>query len=115
MLSLKKQKRSKRVRFKLKKYNKNSMRLTVYKSSKYLYAQIIDDKNSVTICSASSLKSEKNKNACNIETAKRIGSEIAKLAKEKGVKHLYLDRGPNLYHGIIRSITDEVRSEGLDL
>ena len=61
MLSPKKQKRSSRVRFKLKKNNKSRMRLTLYKSSQHLYAQIVDDNKGITICSASTLKSEKNR------------------------------------------------------
>ena len=115
MLSPKKQKRSSRVRFKLKKNNKSRMRLTLYKSSQHLYAQIIDDKKGATICNVSTLKSEKNKNSCNIKNAKILGSELAKSAAEKGVKDGYLDRGSNLYHGIVKTITDEVRSGGINL
>ena len=66
MLSPKKQKRSSRVRFKLKKNNKSRMRLTLYKSSLHLYAQIVDDNKGITVCSASTLKSENNKNSCNV-------------------------------------------------
>ena len=115
MLSPKKQKRSNRVRFKLKKNNKSRMRLTLYKSSQHLYAQIVDDNKGITICSASTLKSEKNKNSCNIKNAKILGSELAKLATEKGVKDVYLDRGSNLYHGIVKTVTDEIRSGGINL
>ena len=91
------------------------MRLTLYKSSQHLYAQIVDDQKGVTICSASTLKSEKNKNSCNIINAEILGSELAKLAAKKGVKDVYLDRGPNLYHGIVKTVTDEVRSGGINL
>ena len=115
MLSPKKQKRSSRVRFKLKKNNKFRMRLTLYKSSQHLYAQIVDDNKGITVCSASTLKSEKNKNSCNVANAKILGSELAKSAAEKGVKDVYLDRGSNLYHGIVKTFTDEVRSGGINL
>ena len=115
MLSPKKQKRSSRVRFNLKKNSKSRLRLALYKSSQHLYAQIIDDNKGITICSASTLKSEKNKNSCNITNAKILGSEIAKLASEKGIKDVYLDRGSNLYHRIVKMVTDEVRSGGLNL
>ena len=91
------------------------MRLTLYKSSQHLYAQIIDDNKGVTICSASTLKSEKNKNSCNIANAKILGSELAKSATEKGVKDVYLDRGSNLYHGIVKTVADEFRSGGINL
>ena len=49
----------------------------------------------------------------NIENAKILGAEIAKAAKEKGITNIYLDRGPNIYHGIIKNIADEARSNGL--
>ena len=100
-----KQKRSNRIRYKLKKNNKGLPRLSVFKSSKCLYVQIIDDNQGKTICSASSVKSAKQKNACNIENAKILGAEIAKAAKEKGIT--------NIYHGIIKNIADEARSNGL--
>ena len=80
-----------------------------------MYAQIVDDNKGITVCSASTLKSEKNKNSCNIVNAKILGSELAKSASEKGIKDVYLDRGPNLYHGIVKTITDEVRSGGINL
>ena len=79
MLSPKKQKRSSRVRFKLKKNNKSRMRLTLYKSSQHLYAQIVDDNKGITVCSASTLKSEKNKNSCNVANAKILGSERVQI------------------------------------
>ena len=81
MLSPKKQKRSSRVRFKLKKNNKSRMRLTLYKSSQHLYAQIVDDNKGITICSASTLKSEKNKNSC-----KKCQRSIEDILLETGAK-----------------------------
>ena len=60
-------------------------------------------------------KIRKNKNSCNVANAKILGSELAKSAAEKGVKDVYLDRGSNLYHGIVKTITDEVRSGGINL
>ena len=108
-----KDKRSKRNRFKLKKFNKSGVRLSVFKSSKHLYAQIIDDEKGTTICSASTINMPKNKNACNINNAKQIGEQIGKAAVEKGISKLYLDRGPNIYHGIIKTIADSARSSGL--
>ena len=78
-----------------------------------LYAQIIDDQKGVTLCSASSLKSGNKNNSCNIENAKILAVEISKVAKEKGISKLYLDRGPNIYHGIIKAFADEARSSGI--
>ncbi len=114
MLNANKKKRSDRVRFKVKKNNKGSFRLSFYKSSKNLYAQIIDDEKGITLCSASSLKSGKKNNACNVESAKLLAVEISKIAKEKGITKIYLDRGPNIYHGIIKAFADEARSSGMN-
>ena len=114
MLNSNKKKRSDRVRYRAKKNNKDSLRLSFYKSSKNLYAQIIDDDKGVTLCSVSSLKSGKKNNTCNIESAKLLASEIAKIAKEKGISKIYLDRGPNIYHGIIKAFADEARSSGIN-
>lgn len=113
MYSTGKYKRSQRNRFRLKKYNKSGLRLSVFKSSKHLYAQVIDDDKGVTVCSVSTLKMEKNKNICNMINAKLIGEQIGKAAVEKGVSKIYLDRGPNIYHGIIKTIADSARSTGL--
>ena len=114
MSSQNKKKRSERVRYRAKKNTKDSLRLSFYKSSKNLYAQIIDDEKGVTLCSASSLKSNKKNNACNIENAKLLAAEISKIAKEKGISKIYLDRGPNRYHGIIKAFADEARSLGMN-
>ncbi len=114
MLNSNKKKRSDRVRFKVKKNNNGSLRLSFYKSSKNLYAQIIDDEKGITLCSASSLKSGKKNNTCNVESAKLLAIEISKIAKEKGITKIYLDRGPNIYHGIIKAFADEARSSGMN-
>ncbi len=114
MLNTNKKKRSNRVRYRVKKNAKGILRLSFYKSSKNLYAQIIDDEKGVTLCSASSLKSGKKNNTCNIENAKLLAVEISKIAKEKGISKIYLDRGPNMYHGIIKAFADEARSSGMN-
>ena len=115
MSNSQKQPRSKRMRHSLQKRNKARLRLSVFNSPKNLYVQVIDDNESKTICSASSLATSKKKNGCNIESAKTLGVTIAKLAKEKGIDKVYLDRGPNIYHGVIKSLADEARSEGLTI
>ena len=93
MSNSQKQKRSNRVRYSLKKRNKDRLRLSVFKSSKNLYVQVIDDNESKTICSASSLATSKKKNGCNIESAKTLGATIAKLAKENNIP-IILDPAP---------------------
>ena len=114
MLNSNKKKRSDRVRYKVKKNAKGLLRLSFYKSSRNLYAQIIDDEKGITLCSASSLKSGNKNNACNIENAKSLAAEITKIAKEKNISKIYLDRGSNIYHGIIKAFADEARSLGMN-
>ena len=113
MLAKGKNKRSSRNRYRLKKNSKSGIRLSVFKSSKHLYAQIIDDDKGATICSASTVKMSKNKNVCNMTNAKLIGEQIGKAAVDKGISKLYLDRGPNIYHGIVKTIAESARSTGL--
>ena len=88
MLSKSKEKRSRRNRYRLKKANKYGLRLSVFKSSKHLYAQVIDDDKEITLCSASTVKMPKNKNSCNIANAKLIGEQIGKIAIDKWVTKL---------------------------
>ncbi len=114
MLNANKKKRSERVRYRAKKNSKESIRLSFYKSSKNLYAQIIDDDKGITLCSASSLKSGEKNNTCNVENAKLLAIKISKAAKEKGISKIYLDRGPNIYHGIIKAFAEEARLSGME-
>jgi len=114
MTNINKKKRSDRVRFRAKGNNKHCLRLSFYKSSKNLYAQIIDDKKGITLCSTSSLKLGNKGNSCNIEHAELLATEISKKAKEKGILKIYLDRGPNIYHGIIKAFADKARSLGMN-
>ena len=91
-------------------------RLAVYRSTKHIYAQLIDDENRVTLASASSndkdLK-EQLKHGGNIEAAKLIGSTIAKKAKDKGIECVVFDRGGFLYHGRVAALADAAREAGL--
>lgn len=89
-------------------------RLSVYRSEKNIYAQIIDDVNSVTLVSASSLdKSIDIKNGGNKEAAKLIGELIAKKALEKGISEVVFDRGGYVYHGRVQSLAEAAREAGL--
>ncbi len=106
-------KRTKRVRYKLKKIS-NRKRLTVFRSNKHLYAQVIDDSVGKTLASASS--KEKNIDI-NIKDRKSIaeiiGKNIAKRSLEKGVKEVAFDKGKYKYHGLIKILADSARTEGL--
>ena len=85
-------------------------RLTVYRSNRYIYAQLIDDTKGFTLCSASSLKLNK-KLTC--ETAKEVGETIGKFAVEKGIKSIVFDRNGYKYHGRVKALADGARSAGL--
>ncbi|MCS7201531.1 MAG: 50S ribosomal protein L18 [Dictyoglomus sp.] len=92
-------------------------RLAVFKSLRYIYAQIIDDTKGHTLVSASSLEKELKsqlKSTDNIEAAKLVGKVIAKRALEKGIKKVVFDRGGFLYHGRIKALADSARAEGLE-
>ncbi len=106
-------KRTKRVRYKLKKVSKRK-RLTVFRSNKHLYAQIIDDNEGKTLASAST--KEKNIDSNNKDRkslAEIIGKNIAKRSIEKGIKEVAFDKGKYKYHGLIKILADSARTEGL--
>ncbi|ACK42277.1 MULTISPECIES: 50S ribosomal protein L18 [Dictyoglomus] len=92
-------------------------RLAVYKSLRYIYAQIIDDTKGHTLVAASSLEKELRsqlKSTKNIEAAKLVGEVIAKRALEKGIKRVVFDRGGFLYHGKVKALADSARAAGLE-
>ena len=89
-------------------------RLSVYRSEKNIYAQIIDDVNSVTLVSASSLdKTVDVKVGGNKEAAKLVGELIAKKALEKGISEVVFDRGGYVYHGRVQALAEAAREAGL--
>jgi len=102
--------RHRRMRFYLKGTSERP-RLNVFRSNKQIYAQVIDDVNSVTIASASSLKLE---HGGNLEGAKEVGKLVAERAIEKGVKKVIFDRGGYLYHGRVKALADAAREAGLE-
>ncbi|MDX2040935.1 MAG: 50S ribosomal protein L18 [Acidobacteriota bacterium] len=89
-------------------------RLAVFRSLNHVYAQVIDDVNGVTLCSASSVeKSAGIGNGGNIDAAKSIGKLIAERAKEKGINSVVFDRGGYIYHGRVKSLAEAAREAGL--
>jgi len=108
------QKRRLRVRNKLRKNAAGRVRLSVHRSNKNISAQIIDDVQGTTLCSASSLESAigvVGKN--NVEAATKVGAALAERAKKAGVEECYLDRGGFLYHGKVKALADAAREGGL--
>ncbi|MFO7635968.1 MAG: 50S ribosomal protein L18 [Clostridia bacterium] len=92
-------------------------RLNVYKSSKHIYAQVIDDVTGNTLAAASTLDSalkDKIKGGGNKEAAKQVGTLIAKRTVEKGIKAVVFDRSGYLYHGKVKELADAARAEGLE-
>jgi large subunit ribosomal protein L18 len=88
-------------------------RLTVYRSNKQIYAQIIDDENGVTLTSASSQGVKECDNVPKVEQAKYVGKLIAEKAKKAGVESVVFDRNGYLYHGRVKSLADSAREGGL--
>ncbi|MBQ3142101.1 MAG: 50S ribosomal protein L18 [Bacilli bacterium] len=87
-------------------------RLNVFRSNTNIYAQIIDDENMKTLVSASSLDMHLKGN--NIETAKKVGAEVAKKAKALKIKNVVFDRGGYKYHGRVLALAEAARENGLE-
>jgi large subunit ribosomal protein L18 len=91
------------------------VRLTVHRSGKHIYAQVIDDVKGQTLVSASSLEKDmRTKSGANVNAAKAVGTMVAKRAVEKGVKDVVFDRGSYRYHGRIKALGDAAREGGLN-
>ena len=108
--------RARRVRFKIKESG-GRPRLTVFRSSRHIYAQIIDDQAGATLVQASTLDKEfrrKPGDPFNKEVAGEVGKRLAARAKELNITKVVFDRGPYLYHGKVRALADGARDGGLD-
>jgi large subunit ribosomal protein L18 len=91
-------------------------RLSVFRSSKHIYAQVIDDDKGTTLVSASSLEKDVRgslKTGANVDAAKAVGKLVAQRAIEKGIDSVVFDRGGYLYHGRIKALADAAREGGL--
>ena len=105
-------KRQKRVRSKAKKVNRGRPRLTVFRSAKNIYAQVIDDNKRATLASASSVEKnieKKNKK----ELSELVGNLIAARSIKKGCKEVYFDRGKYKYHGRVKQLAESAKKGGL--
>lgn len=108
--------RAERTRNRLKKFANGRPRLSVFRSNKYIYVQLIDDAAGTTLASASSLEkdvTEKVKTSGNMEAAAQVGSLIAERAKKAGVTDVVFDRGGYIYHGRVKALADAAREAGL--
>jgi large subunit ribosomal protein L18 len=110
------ERRKARVRRAVKAAANGRVRLTVHRSSKHIYAQVIDDTKGVTLVSASSLEKvqrEAGKTGADIDAAKAVGKMVAERATQKGIKNVVFDRGRYMYHGRIKALADAAREGGL--
>lgn len=88
-------------------------RLTVFRSNKQIYAQIVDDNNGITLVSASSYKQDGTDKVNKVNQAAIVGKVIAEKAKTKGIDAVVFDRNGYLYHGRVKSLADAARENGL--
>jgi large subunit ribosomal protein L18 len=106
-----------RVRGALRRAAGERKRLSVFRSSKHIYAQVIDDDAGVTVVAASSIEKtsrEGMKTGASVDAAKAVGKLIAERAQEKGIKDVVFDRGAYLYHGRVKALADAAREGGLN-
>ena len=89
-------------------------RLAVFRSNRYLYAQVIDDKTGRTLAAASSQEAVLRSKSLSVETAAEIGKLVAERAKSAGVEAVVFDRGGFTYHGRIKALADAARASGLE-
>ena len=105
-------KRAQRIRRKLKQVNSERFRLTIFRSSRNISAQIIDDKSSKTLISESSIK-EKNTNKKKTDLSLLVAERLSRKAMEKKITRVYFDRGGYKYHGRIKIFAEALRKGGL--
>ena len=108
-------KRQSRTRHKLATRAYGRPRLSIFRSGKHIYAQVIDDARAVTVASASSNEKEgKEAKSWNVAAAAAVGQKIAERAKAAGVTQVMFDRGGYIYHGRIKALADAAREGGLE-
>jgi len=109
--------RVQRTRLQIKRTNRGRPRLSVFRSGRHIYAQIIDDKAGVTLVSASSLDKDVRgtlKSGATVDAASSVGKIVAEKAVKKGVKDVVFDRGGVSYHGRVKALAEAARSGGLN-
>lgn len=111
---MERERRHKRVRTKINGTTE-CPRLCIYRSNANIYAQIIDDTKRTTLVSASTLDKEVKEKHSNVESAKEVGTLIAKRALEKNIKTVVYDRGGYIYHGVVKALAEAAREGGLEL
>lgn len=108
--------RARRTRYRLRKLAGGRPRLSIFRSNKHIYAQVIDDGKGVTVAAASSVDTELKDtvgNAATAEAAEKVGALVAKRALAAGVSAVIFDRGGYRYHGRVKALADAAREAGL--
>ena len=118
-MALTKAERRQRIKYRIRKRLSGSSerpRMTVYRSNKQIYVQLVDDVSGQTLVSASSKEKEIASQKVNkIDQAKLVGKRIAEKAKEKGINTVVFDRNGYLYHGRVKNLADAARESGLKI
>lgn len=115
-MSLTKSDRRQRIKFRIRKIVSGTAtkpRLSVFRSNKEIYAQLVDDVNGTTILAASSRDKGLDANGTNVEVANAVGKLVAEKALKAGIETVTFDRGGYLYHGRIKSLAEGARAAGL--
>ncbi|NUY80822.1 50S ribosomal protein L18 [Flavobacterium sp. MAH-1] len=115
-MSLTKSERRQRIKFRIRKIVNGTAakpRLSVFRSNKEIYVQLIDDVNGVTLLAASSRDKGFDTKGTAIEVAAAVGKVVAEKAQKAGITEVTFDRGGNLYHGRIKSLAEGAREAGL--
>jgi large subunit ribosomal protein L18 len=109
--------RKARNRYKLKKLGGGKLRLSIHRSPRHIYAQIIDDSKGITVASASTAVKELAgglKSKGNVEAAKKVGEAIGQAAQKANIKQVVFDRGGYKYHGRVKALAEAARASGLE-
>jgi len=113
-----KQGRRKKIHYRIRRKIRGTAqrpRLCVYRSNKYIYCQLIDDVNGVTLAAASSQEDSVQKDVNKSEQARQVGKLIAERVKDKNISTVVFDRAGYLYHGRVKALADGAREGGLNL
>jgi len=111
------QRRAQRIRRQIKKVANGRPRLSVHRSSKHIYAQVIDDSNGTTVAAASTLEKDLKgslKTGADSAAAAAVGKLVAERAVKAGIKDVVFDRGAYIYHGRVKALADAAREGGLN-
>ena len=108
--------RRQRVRYRVRQAAKGRLRLSVFRSSRHIYAQVIDDATGTTLAAASTNEPDTrgSVSGTKVDRARVVGKTIAERAKDKGINAVVFDRGGYLYHGRVKALADAAREAGLE-